>query len=279
MNGTRRFSRRRFLQSAAATGGVLTLGGLGSVQRVFSQSALPSPDASGIDHIVVLMMENRSFDHMLGWLDGADGRQRGLTLSRRRRACRIATYRLAPDFQGCGHPDPDHSYEGGRIEYNDGACDGWLRAGNNDEFAIGYYTQDRTCRSSAGRRRAWTVCDRYFSAIMARHIRRTGSTSTPRRPTGWRTRSTLCTLPTIWDRLADAGLDGRYYFSDLPVPGAVGQQSTLPIAQPVDARSSPTPPPARCRTCRSSSRGSSARRSARRTTIIRSPTSATARRS
>ena len=71
-------SRRRFLQSAAATGGVLTLGGLSSAQRVFSQSALASPDTSGIEHIVVLMMENRSFDHMLGWLDGADGRQRGL---------------------------------------------------------------------------------------------------------------------------------------------------------------------------------------------------------
>jgi phospholipase C len=28
------------------------------------------------------------------------------------------------DFQGCGHPDPDHSYQGGRIEFNGGACDG-----------------------------------------------------------------------------------------------------------------------------------------------------------
>jgi phospholipase C len=36
------------------------------------------PDTSGIEHIVVLMIKNRSFDHMLGWLDGADGRQRGL---------------------------------------------------------------------------------------------------------------------------------------------------------------------------------------------------------
>ena len=45
------------------------------------------PDAAGLgnpaeapfDHIVLLMMENRSFDHLLGWLPGADGRQRGLT--------------------------------------------------------------------------------------------------------------------------------------------------------------------------------------------------------
>jgi phospholipase C len=91
-----------FLQSAAATGGVHTLGGLSSVQPVFSQSALPSPDTSGIEHIVVLMMENRSFDHMLGWLDGADGRQRGLRYADNDGVLH-RTYRLAPDFQGCGH--------------------------------------------------------------------------------------------------------------------------------------------------------------------------------
>jgi phosphoesterase family protein len=51
------------------------------------------------------------------------------------------TFRLAPDLQGSMYSDPDHSYAGGRIEYNGGACDGWLRAGDNDEFAIGYYTK------------------------------------------------------------------------------------------------------------------------------------------
>ncbi|WP_458691062.1 alkaline phosphatase family protein [Nocardia tengchongensis] len=40
---------------------------------------LPVPADCGIDHIIVLMMENRSFDHYLGWLPGADGKQGGLT--------------------------------------------------------------------------------------------------------------------------------------------------------------------------------------------------------
>lgn len=31
------------------------------------------------DHVVVVMQENRSFDHMLGWVPRADGRQAGLT--------------------------------------------------------------------------------------------------------------------------------------------------------------------------------------------------------
>jgi len=40
---------------------------------------LPNPANSGLDHIVVLCMENRSFDHYLGWLLGADGKQAGLS--------------------------------------------------------------------------------------------------------------------------------------------------------------------------------------------------------
>jgi phospholipase C len=206
-------SRRRFLKTAAATGGALTLGGFGAIPDAFSQAALPPPELSGIEHIVVLMMENRSFDHMLGWLEGADGRQQGLTYFD---AAGVphATYRLAPDFQGCGHPDPDHSYAGGRVEYNGGACDGWLRAGRNDEFAIGYYRKpDLAFFSRAATR--WTVCDHYFSAIMAgtfanRVYQHAAQTD--------RLRNTfeISTLPTIWDRLADAGLEGRYYFSDLP---------------------------------------------------------------
>src|ERR1043166_1417661 len=45
----------------------------GSINRpgisdAFAFSTLPPPAASGINHIVVVMMENRSFDHFLGWL-------------------------------------------------------------------------------------------------------------------------------------------------------------------------------------------------------------------
>jgi len=36
------------------------------------------PSDAPFDAVVVLMMENRSFDHLLGWLPGANGRQRGL---------------------------------------------------------------------------------------------------------------------------------------------------------------------------------------------------------
>ena len=206
-------SRRRFLQGATATAGAVALGPLGRTRAALSQTTLPSPDASGIDHVVVLMMENRSFDHYLGWLPGADGRQKKLTYFD---ATGVAhqTHPLAPEFQGCDHPDPDHTYEGGRVEYNGGAADGWLRAGDNDDYAIGYYTRkdlDFFGRAAP----AWTTCDRYFSAILAptfpnrfyQHAAQTDRLDNA---------LTLSELPTIWDRLAAAGLEGRYYFNDVP---------------------------------------------------------------
>jgi phospholipase C len=40
--------------------------------------ALTNPGSSGVDHVVLVMMENRSFDHLIGWLPAANGRQVGL---------------------------------------------------------------------------------------------------------------------------------------------------------------------------------------------------------
>ena len=94
-------------------------------------------DDLGIKHVYVLMLENRSFDHMLGWLPGADGRQAGLSYVDNA-GVPHSTYHLGT-FQGCGHPDPDHSYEGGRVQYDDGHMDGFLRSGSNDDYVIGYY--------------------------------------------------------------------------------------------------------------------------------------------
>src|SRR5204863_9225316 len=85
-------------------------------------NTLPHPASSGIDHIVVLCMENRSFDHFLGWLPGATGKQGGLTYLDDA-GQRHETHHLT-DWTGCGFNDPDHSYEGGRVQYAGGKIDG-----------------------------------------------------------------------------------------------------------------------------------------------------------
>ena len=222
-------SRRTFLQSAAVGAGAAALGRHGVLaSQLPGLAALPDPELSGIDHVVVVMMENRSFDHMLGWLPGADGSQDGLTFVDRN-GVPHSTHALAPDYQGCAHPDPDHSYAGARVEYNFGACDGWLRAGNNDEYAIGYYGATDVpffARAAVD----WTTCDRYFAAIMGptfpnrmyQHAAQTDRLSNTFQ---------LSTLPTIWDRLSAAGLTGRYYFQDAPFLGLWGVKY-LPISRP-----------------------------------------------
>ena len=201
-------SRRDFLAGLAASGAF----GFGMTPE--QDDRLEQPNKSGIEHVVLVMMENRSFDHFLGWMRNADGRQAGLTYQDSL-GVPHSTYPLAPDYQGCGHPDPDHSYTGGRVEYDNGRCDGWLRAGQNDVYSIGYYTQsDLPFLGEAAP--AWTTCSRYFAATMAetypnriyQHAAQTDRLTNT---------TTISTLPTIWDRLAAAGLSGRYYFSDVPI--------------------------------------------------------------
>jgi phospholipase C len=224
-------SRREFVRQVALGTGAVALGADKVLARLGSRAALPLPQDSGIEHIIVVMMENRSFDHYLGWLKNADGRQAGLRYEDRNGVLQM-TYRLAPDYQGCGHPDPDHSYEGGRIEYNGGACDGWLKAGQNDRYAIGYYSSG-DLPFFAGAAPDFTTCDQYFSAIMGptfpnRFYMHAAQTD--------RITNTfdLSTLPTIWDLLLEAGLDGRYYFSDVPFLALWGAKY-LPIARPFGA--------------------------------------------
>jgi phospholipase C len=211
-------TRRRFLAGAAALGA--TVAGLDRLVSASNARALPPPATSGLDHVVLVTMENRSFDHLLGWLPGADGKQAGLSYPGRDGKTH-PTHHLT-DFQGCAFSDPDHSYEGARAEYNDGRCDGWLLAGNNDEYSIGFY-QHADLPFLGAAAPAWTTCDRYFSSILGptypnRIYQHAGVTDRILNSTA------ISKLPTIWDRLAAAGLSGTYYFSDIPFTALWGDK-------------------------------------------------------
>src|SRR5947207_1685470 len=137
--------RREFLQRTAVAAGLtaslgLTLGPetlIAHAARAQRRAPLPSPGNLPIDTFVVLMMENRSFDHFIGWLPGADGKQAGLSYVDDDGKS-YQTHPLAPDYQGCAYNDPDHSWDGGRVQLDNGRCDGFLK-GSNDVYAIGYY--------------------------------------------------------------------------------------------------------------------------------------------
>jgi phospholipase C len=195
------------------------VGPRGSAQN----NSLPAPEAAGFEHVVVVMMENRSFDHFLGWMPGANGRQAGLNYLDSKGKTH-PTHALAPDYQGCAFLDPGHSYSDGRVQFHNGRADGWLLDGSdesstnpkqaNDIYSIGYYgRQDLAFLGTAGP--AFTVCDNYFAGILSAtypnrfymHAAQTDRLSNT---------SATSTLPTIWSRLEEKGLSGRYYFSDAP---------------------------------------------------------------
>jgi phospholipase C len=228
------YRRREFLQRTAVTAGLVAgLGTLLDPETLVAEAArkqrrqlLPGPRNLPVDTFVVLMMENRSFDHYLGWLPGADGRQAGLSYVDGAGAPH-QTQRLAPDFQGCDHPDPDHSWEGGRQQVNGGAMDGFLRSGKNDVFSIGYYTEpDLPFLGHAAK--AFTTYDRFFCSILA--------STYPNREYMHAAQSygkmdnsipspTAGGFPdtTIFAALKARGVDSKYFFNDLPVSALWGQ--------------------------------------------------------
>src|SRR5689334_3459304 len=123
-----RLSRREFAKQTLLAGGSLALGcsthtnstGTPAPTGGTTTPTLPNPSASGIDHIVVVTMENRSFDHLLGWLPTAAGKQAGLSYPDATGVLH-PTYALSGDFTGCPKNGPDHTYTGSRQEYNGGA--------------------------------------------------------------------------------------------------------------------------------------------------------------
>jgi phospholipase C len=232
--------RRDFLARTAAIAGVAGLASVLPPDTLMSLAAkrqvrrrpLPSARNMPLDTIVVLMMENRSFDHYFGSFPGADGRNSGLSYPDAGGGSHDTHY-LAPDYQGCGFEDPNHSWDGGRLQYGDGRLDGYSEA--SDTFALGYYLQ-KDLGFLAPAARKYMTFDRYFSSILAstypnRHYMISAQS-------GGQKKNTLVPggnqWETIFDRAAARGISAAYYVVDLPVPALYGSRGigwTRPIEQ------------------------------------------------
>jgi phospholipase C len=221
-------SRREFLQKTAMAAGLgaglglaldpnLVIAQAAAKQR--RQAAIPSARNLPIDTFVVLMMENRSFDHYLGWLPNADGRQAGLSFTDADGAAH-ATHRLADFYQSCGYLDPDHSWDGGRTELDGGKMDGFLKAAS-DIFSIGYYTQEDLPFTPANAQ-AFTAFDRFFCSLLGptypnreyMHAGQSYGMTDNSLPFG----ATQLGFPdtTIFAALKNVGVSSQYYFVDIP---------------------------------------------------------------
>jgi phospholipase C len=102
---------------------------------------------SGLDnlkHIVVLMMENRSFDHMLGSLKAVDSRIDGISDPMSNPDTTGAAVKPQPqaEFQGQLNPDPDHHFPAVDLQIFGGDASA-NRVANMQGFVKSYFNQRR----------------------------------------------------------------------------------------------------------------------------------------
>lgn len=108
-----------------------------------------SKGLDNLQHIVVLMMENRSFDHMLGGLMKQDSRINGLTGSESNPDTAGKTIKVQQDaaYQGQLDPDPDHHFAGVNTQLFDGTT-GPPAAPQMQGFIKNYFEQRRDVNHS-----------------------------------------------------------------------------------------------------------------------------------
>ena len=233
-----RLSRRDFFTLATGATALGLQGFKPSANAV--TRGLPHPSDAPFDTIVVLMMENRSFDHVLGWMPGANGRQHGLRYADKEGSLH-ETWPLAPEWQGCTFSDPDHSWQGTATQYAGGRCDGFLQtAPKGDRFPIGYYRRNDLPILSA-LAEGYTTFDNYFCSMQGptwenRLYQLTGTTQVDM-PDGFPKSDAdrPCNISTtIFDRLAAAGLHAAYYYHGEPMTGLFRSKKYDGISYPIE---------------------------------------------
>ncbi|MFJ2248799.1 phosphocholine-specific phospholipase C [Streptomyces sp. NPDC087862] len=165
-------NRRRFLQIAGATTGFAALSG--SIDRA---AAIPAARRSGtvqdIEHIVVLMQENRSFDHYFGSMKGVRGfgDPRPVTLPSGKPVWHQSsggkeTLPYHPDADDLGMQfiaGLDHDWAGGHNAFNNGKYDNWIPAKGTGTMA--YLTRDDIPFHYALADK-FTICDDYHCSFI-----------------------------------------------------------------------------------------------------------------
>ena len=243
------FSRRRFLQYTGLGAAAVTAAGLSAAPAgaavdgsSAAAKALPkgwSGTIADVKHVVILMQENRSFDHYFGTLRGVRGfgdkqaltYQDGTSIFQQPDPARtdlghLLPYQLTNQVDG----DLDHSWDGDHAARNGGLWNNFVPA--KTEETMGYFTRDEIPFQYAVAD-AFTVCDGYHQAIMGpdqpqpdvlvdRHVVRLHHQ--PRRLHGrLRPDAGTAEVTTYPDQLQKAGVSWQVYTND-----QVGDSSDFP---------------------------------------------------
>lgn len=107
------------------------------------------PGLDQLKHIVVLMMENRSFDHMLGSLKAVNPEIDGITnqLSNPDTTGALVKPQPKAEFQSQLQPDPDHHFPAVDLQIY-GGDSSQNRVANMQGFVKSYFNQQRDVRHS-----------------------------------------------------------------------------------------------------------------------------------
>ena len=179
----------------------------------------PEELLANVDTIVVVMMENRSFDHYFGaatfredWsINGLTGDETNPRLD----GTPVQVFNL----DNLTPEDPPHSWGSVHEQWNAGAMDGFVREhemshpGSYDEV-MGYHVRGQLPVLYALADN-YVVCDNWFSSVLGptwpnrfyMHCATSGGLQSNLPNPG---------LPSIWNVLGDAGVSGLNYFSDVP---------------------------------------------------------------
>ncbi|MEU0885032.1 phosphocholine-specific phospholipase C [Lentzea sp. NPDC005914] len=165
-------NRRQFLRLSAATTALTALSG--SIARAAEIApATRTGTVRDVEHVVVLMQENRSFDHYFGSLRGVRGfgDPRPVTLPSGKDVWHqsngvkdVLPFHPAADDMGMQFlQDLNHDWNGGHLAFNGGRYDKWVPAKTATTMA---YLNRRDIPFHYALADAFTICDAYYCSFI-----------------------------------------------------------------------------------------------------------------
>ena len=126
--------------------------------------SINNPATNPINHIVVIMQENRSFDNYFGTYPGASGIPRGTCMP------------LSPDHPnvGCVKPflstnvisgDLPHGYQSSVIAHDNGKMDGFMVGENENPKTMSYY-DNKTIPYYWDLAKHYVLADNFYSSVL-----------------------------------------------------------------------------------------------------------------
>lgn len=173
------YGRRNFLKTAARSGGAaLAMSSLPASIRKALAIAPSSPTGSiqDVRHVVILMQENRSFDHYFGMLKGVRGFGDPIPRplpdgspvfqQRDRQGRLVLPYRLEMATTSAGRAGGKlpHAWKDQHAAWNHGDYDRWIEA-KKDTVTMGYFTREDLPFHYA-LAEAFTICDAYHCSVL-----------------------------------------------------------------------------------------------------------------